>query len=631
MLVFSGSAMAVAMALPLFCLVVFLGGVNPLLMAPGLGGLLAAGFWAGVMCFQADHEYTYWNSLDSAIAAFVAYSIGRYFSSSPEYEARNELIQILSTALSYFVASRGVRNREGRRMFLYALAFFAFFQASLSIWQAFTKSDSILVWERPELYNGRGSGTFVCPNHLAGFLEMCLGLMVARIAIARREGSSTERSVLLKVFFIYIAIMIAIGILTSLSRAGWVAAMGGMMALLFLGGWKRNQALSRLGTITLIFVCVVGVLWSLEPIRNYLIKTVQTGAEGKVISLGDPTMGGRTMMWSGTVDIIRQNPWFGTGMGSWQWVYQKVKDYRLLSFPEYTHNDYLNLASDYGLVGVCLLIIVFVFFFRHAGRVIASTQSSEDRAFAAGAIASVISILIHSWFDFNLHIPSNSAFLAAIMGMTSGITLSSPKSSQGNRWGRFAVAGVMIFVSGILLHFCIPTIRAFQVTRSGDVAKYDLDYETAIATYAHASEIDPRYAKPFIRSGDIFRDQLAWRVGPGKLRERRDLAQKAVESYDRALALNGHLSDVWLSRGRALEQVGSHEEALESYLKAIEVAPVSAFAHFVLGQFHRERGQPGKAVEYFEKANRYFLYNDPMFQVSQWYEKEKLNATPKAE
>lgn len=337
------------------------------------------------------------------------------------------------------------------------------------------------------------------------------------------------------------------------------------------------------------------------------------------------------MMWSGTIEMIRENPLVGTGMGTWQWHYQKIKDYRILSFPNYTHNDYLNLASDYGLIGVILMCGVFVAFFRHAAKVIFSAQSSEDKAFAVGAVSAVVAILTHSWFDFNLHIFGNSALLAVIIGITAGIPIAATSSPSTQNWKRVVAGVALVALWGVTAIIFVPSVKSFYIAGLGDEAKYNLNYDEAVALYAKAIDADPRYPKPFIMQGDIFRDQLAWRVTPGKLKERRDLASKSVFAYDRALELNPLMSDVWVSRGRVFEMTGNEAESLSSYLKAIEVAPVSAYAHFVLGQFYREQGESQKAAEAFEKADRFFLHNDPMFQVSQWYEKEKLKSAPKSE
>ena len=625
---FNAGAMAATMALVLFTAVGFLGGVNPVFATPSVVLLLIVSVVWVVGTVRDQKQPWSWTTLDIAVSMFLAYSGVRYVASELEYEARNELMSITCCGIAYFISAKSFCSRQDRRIFLLLLMVFASFQAGFAVWQSFTKSDFIFYWERPELYNGRGSGTFVCPNHLAGFLEMSLGLVAARASIVRRESRSIERSVLSKVFTIYVAVMLAIGLLSTLSRAGWVSASVGMAALIMCGSWKWRQMMARLGIVFAVGLCAAAVLWNSEPIKNYLLKSLVLGGGGQQISLGDPTIGGRTMMWSGTINIIRENPLVGTGMGSWQWIYQKYKDYRILSFPEYTHNDYLNLAADYGLIGVAIMVFVIVCFFKRAAKIAGSATNSEDRAFAVGAIISVVSILVHSWFDFNLHIFGNALFLAVILGATTAIEVTPPLSRPAGLRGRRVACGALIVVCGLLVNTFIPTVRAFRLTILGDTAKADLNYDEALSFYRHAASIDPKYPRPLIKTGDIYRDQAKWRVGKVKQRERTELVNQAVESYERALILNPYLSDVWVSKGRVLELVGRDEQALMSFRKAIEIAPVSAYAHFVLGQFYRDRGDDEKALEFLEKADKYFLHNDPMFQLNQGDEREKLKSKP---
>lgn len=504
----------------------------------------------------------------------------------------------------------------------------ALFESGYAAWQAFSKADSVLFWERPEGYNGRGSGTFICPNHLAGFLEMALGLVVARVVFLRNESSSLEKATILKVLTIYVALMIAGGLVVTLSRAGWASAVVGMVVLLFLGGIKLRTNLAKLAMVIAIITCAGGFLWSLAPIRNYLLKSVVVSGETQIIRLGDPTIGGRTMMWSGTLKLIRDEPLFGTGMGSWRWAYQKYKDYRILSFPEYTHNDYLNLVSDYGFVGGALMVMVFVCFFRHALRVMKTARSSEEQAFGAGAVVAVVCILFHSWFDFGLHILGNSMLLALIMGLTAAIPVrDSDRSSQPLE--RLRSAGVVVAVLGmtaVAFYFYVPTVRAYHLTEKGHGAKADLKHDESVPLLREANAIDPKYPKPLVKLGDISRELATWRVGPAKLKERRELAQQAVASYDRALALNPFHAEVWVSKAQAHALSGDDAAALGSFAKAIEVAPVNAYAHFALGRFYSDRGEDEKALDAFNKANLYFLYNEPMFHHNIYEEQEKIKA-----
>ena len=172
--------MVITMAVFVFCSVIFLGAVNPSLAFVGISVLGCAGLiWLGGQFLQEEVTLA-WSRMDLAVGIFVAYAAVRYTLTPVEYEARLEMIQVICCGAAYFLSSKGIRERDARRLFVWLVAVFALFQSGLGIWQALTKSDFIFNWERPELYNGRGSGTFVCPNHLAGFLEMSLGLIVAR-------------------------------------------------------------------------------------------------------------------------------------------------------------------------------------------------------------------------------------------------------------------------------------------------------------------------------------------------------------------------------------------------------------------------------------------------------------------
>ena len=619
-------AMTIVMALVLFVSVIPLGGVNPVLAAPYLAFVVVLLLLWSVRIFMGDRLPWANSPMNLPISAFIIYATFRSLSSPYAYETRNELLQVFVCGLVYFGASSCFGSRGDRTLLLGTLLTLVVFQSGYGMWQAFTYSDSIFHWGRPELYNGRGSGSFVCPNHLAGFLEMALGLLAARAMILRRESQSIERSAILKILTIYGVIMATLGIAISLSRAGWVATCIGMSALLVLAGWRFRLTITRV-VLAFLLIAFVGLfLWSVEPLRNYFIKSVKVDDQTSQISLGDPTMGGRTSMWRGTLELIRERPLLGSGIGSWQWVYQKHKDHRILSFPEYAHNDYLNLASDYGLIGFAIVVAVFISFFMHAWRAVKSARTSEARAFAIGAMVAVISILVHSFFDFNLHIPANSLFLALIMGYTAAISARKDEEALKPLGPvlRCAISLGILALLGLGISFFVPTALAFHHSTLGHNAKADLDFDTAHQHFGRAAELDPTFPKPHIESGDIYRDQAAWRIGPGKQAERRMLAQKAVEAYGRALELNPSRSDVWVSKARAHEFLGEDEAILLCLQKAIEVAPVNPYAHFELGRYYRDRGDDAKAGEAFLRADKYFLHNDPMFQVNSYETGEQL-------
>jgi O-antigen ligase len=626
--VFAG-AMMIIMALVVFGGVIPCAGVNPLLLSPafGLTILLAVAFAIHLLVGRpaaGGRPLMQW-----PVLVFVAYAIVRYLTSPFEYEARNELLQIALCALTFFVAAHQFHRRQDRAVFIAVLAVLAVLQSSYAMWQAFTRSDVVLFWERPETYSGRGSGTFVCPNHLAGFLEMLLGLLLARAVIVRRESQSVEKAVLLKVLLIYAALMAVAGILVSQSRAGWAATVMSSVALLFLGEWGFRSVLPRAALVMAVLGFMGMLLWGVAPVRSYVFKPPSEKTTSQSLAFSDPSLGGRVVMWTGTMRMIRDAPWFGTGIGSWQWVYQQYKRPDVIvSEPDYTHNDFLNLAADYGLVGAGMMLAIFIGFFRHAWCIARRGQNSDQRAFAIGAMTSVISILVHSWFDFNLHIPANSLLLAAIMGFTAAMTEQPrPVSDAAVRpYGRFAASAALFAACGLSMWLFVPTVMSFHFTDLGNGPKMQLDYDTALAYYERASAWDPRYPAPHIWTGDIHLSQANWRRGPAKTAERRELARKAVQAYDRALLLNPRQAYVRVSLAYAHELAGNDDLALHSYQQAIATSPLNAYAHYKLGVFHRDRGRDKEAYEAFARAHEHFNYTDSTFQMNAWEAHEKQRA-----
>ena len=51
--------------------------------------------------------------------------------------------------------------------------------------QVIAGSESVWHFTRPSQYTGRGSGTFINPNHFAGFLGMLLPLCLASVLTGR--------------------------------------------------------------------------------------------------------------------------------------------------------------------------------------------------------------------------------------------------------------------------------------------------------------------------------------------------------------------------------------------------------------------------------------------------------------
>ena len=113
---------------------------------------------------------------------FLGYALFHYVQADVEYTARTEVLRLLVYALLFFVALNNLHKSEWTQLTLYVLVFTGAAVAVYGIMQVLTGSEQVWHFTRPAQYEGRGSGTFINPNHFAGFLGMLLPLCLASVS-----------------------------------------------------------------------------------------------------------------------------------------------------------------------------------------------------------------------------------------------------------------------------------------------------------------------------------------------------------------------------------------------------------------------------------------------------------------
>ncbi len=133
--------------------------------------------------------------------------------------------------------------------------------------------------------------------------------------------------------------------------------------------------------------------------------------------LSNLSLSTRYDVYENTLTMAMDFPLFGTGAGTFQYLYPKYKTLLSQSYYLHTENDYLELLSDTGLSGFMTVLIGFILFFK---KILTRYWRSENpyvRGITIGGVCSVVAILSHSLVDFNLHIPANALFFTIILGL----------------------------------------------------------------------------------------------------------------------------------------------------------------------------------------------------------------------
>jgi O-antigen ligase len=599
---FLGGAMVSTMALCFLAAIIPLA-AHPFAFAAGLyaGGFLLALLWiAKLLSGKA-----YWNNspMHYPVLGFFLYTLYRYFTSPAEYNSRMELFDVGLLTFFYFATASNFHRSRDRSILLWVIFGLAMFEATYGLYHFVTQSPQVLFWSRPEKYFARAGGTYICPNHLAGFLEMALGLLIGRVVI-RRSSDSINKSTVEKVGLIYIGLMCLMALLASLSRSGWMAMGCALLTLLIWGEWRSRAFLIRLGAVAACLCVLLLLAFSVAPVKKYVDLTFSGKKYNKTTALLDDTFGGRTRYWKATWQVFQEKPLLGTGPATWQFFWTKYRPHRFQGDPDYPHNDILNVASDYGLIGFLLVLSAIFLFYRQALQVGFSRSNSEQRSLAVGAVISVTAILIHSWFDFNLHILGNAFLFVMIMALTIALGDVSEKKLRREMHPafRYAMAG------GILLFCCagiiwvLPSLRAHLHMEKGEVAKGYLQWDEALAQYNRANQLDTRIPSLHANIGDVYRVKSHWIMGEERAGERQKVARQAVEEYLRSLELNPMQPLVLANLASAYALAGDKEAALKRYQDAVSLDANNAMIFLALGHFHKRNGDSAEALKAFEKA-----------------------------
>lgn len=606
------SATICIVALVLFLATVYFGGVSIDLLTPAYClAIVATVLWSGKLIF-ADVVSWKQSPLHLPAFLFLGYACFRYFSSPLEYDSRFELFQISLYALFYLLLASNCYRANDRSILLITLMVLATGESVYAIWQIATKAELVLGAPRPTQYFNRGSGTYLCPNHLAGFLEMTWGLLLANIVFRRAAKGSVQRSALQKVFLAYVALVTLVGIVVSLSRGGWIATLAALLVLLFWGDWRSGMFKRRLIAVA-VGVSLFGLLlWNIRPVQSYIQQTFKSQDGKKPIELQDPTLGDRTVMSGATLSIIKDNLWLGTGPNTWQWFYPKYRHPSDQTHADYAHNDVLNLTSDYGIVGLILVLWALAAFYWHAAVLARNKSSSEKRCWAIGSVLGVTAILVHSWVDFNMHIPANALLFITLMGMTVAM------DDTNDRWrrielkrpSRYALAVVLLLFCFFGMKSIIPTYVGDHYNNLGREYKRSLQWDRALQYFEQAISWDPKFPEPHEKMGVIYRTQARFRINPTKHQERLQLAQKAIVAFKKSLQLNPYQSGVLLELADAYEMAEDDDSALKTYERALAIDPNSAINYFCLGRFYRRLEKDDLAQAAFEKSKALNFWSD---------------------
>lgn len=496
----------------------------------------------------------------------------------------------------FWIALNGLRRERPRRLVLAVIALLGVTAVVLACHQ-FAVNPKWLMMGRSQAgqYVGRAAGFFGNPNTLAAFFVL---LLPAALGFAWRRGFDLTRRLACG----YIAAALLLGLVFTMSRGGLLALAAALILWpWFVKTWRVRRRALTCGAVVLATALGALALWTGMPsARERLQELAHNHGERS-----------RPILWAAALKMTADAPAAGTGAGSFNVVFEKYRPEGFRDEPQWAHNDFLNILSDYGISGFVLFLggaLALAFFGRSRVRLAPHVVSDEIvrcAAFARGLGVGLAGLGFACLVDFHLHIPAVgmvAAVFAAeyvkrretlvrlegelMLGAGAGAAADGGAAQAVSRSVRLVFCGAAVIVPAFAFLVVQPVYRAEAARAEGRELIDSLaalkwrgadavPVRTAVLKFREAVRLDPDNAQAW---ADLsYAQSLLTLAAPSRAKA---LGREAGIYARKALSKAPVVSEFWIRLGVALDIQGRRGEAGDAFARALRLAPANAFAWY---------------------------------------------------
>jgi O-antigen ligase len=519
------------------------------------------------------------------------------FSPSPWF-AGFDFFAVLAALLVYFVTALFLSGNSARNAIVYGLFVLALAQVAVGIFQ-FARNPAF----NPLVSGGRAeaglraSGSFISPNHLAGFLDAALLLATS---FCFWGGFKVRGKMLLG----YFALVCLAGLVLTGSRGGYLSAGAGFAVFACMSVWTLRSRLSHglfprtIGIIVAIVLIGGGLAFVAE--RSYAIRM----RANTVFTSSDV----RFQLWEAAWKQFQLAPFFGTGARTYVYYGRMFRAPQMQNDPVSAHNDWLQMLAEYGIAGALLAAGFVLAHLRHGWRrwhrmverfSALTTDPSESRALALqiGTMSAIAACLVHALMDFNLHIPANMLLTAFLFGLLATRRMRTEEKKPG--WPERALHAIPAGLGLWMLIAGVPRLpgELFAETARGKFEAGKIG--PALEDAGQALDRGARNPGLYFQIGEAQRLQS---YGLHSEEAKRGALEEAHDAYAQSLAIYPQdvrtvLRDAW-----TLSQLGRFDEAVPLLARAKDLDPNSPMVWTYSALHWRLRDRPAEALADYQKA-----------------------------
>ncbi|MFW6147587.1 MAG: O-antigen ligase family protein [Thermodesulfobacteriota bacterium] len=349
-----------------------------------------------------------------------------WFAAAPfYYPVRMSLIRWTVYGLFFLGLIRLLNSQKRIELTIALLLIVGCFEALYGLVMTYSGYNHIW-WFQKMSFERSVTGTYINRSHFAGYMEMCIILAIsyaAALSSGKKAGGllstykppirsrmaqflSMEQRFNKRTLIVFFGAVMGIGLIFSASRGGIISLAGSMLCMSFLLIMRKQQRIKGFVIlcfffITLAYAISIGVEYPLERFKQI-----------------DIDYHSRLRYAQKTLDMFSDYKASGVGIGNFQYAYPKYQSAEdKYMFIRHAHNDWVQFLAEAGIIGFGLFIVGIGYFLVRLLRLWRIRNDPFAVCLGLAPLAALTAIGIHSYFDFNLHIPANFLMLSAVMAI----------------------------------------------------------------------------------------------------------------------------------------------------------------------------------------------------------------------
>jgi hypothetical protein len=353
------------------------------------------------------------------------------------------------------------------------------------------------------------------------------------------------------------------------------------MVLLILFLKQRRSKFLGIVSIAVVALGIGGIVssvWMVQRITENRVEKYEEATGRKVeAKVRD---GGRVAFQQMGFEIFLDSPVVGGGARAFSYRALEKWDPDTLELwmgdPEFAHNEFVQLLSDYGLVGFALILILL---FIHGIVGVINLVNEDDRdsglsIWQLGAAGGLVAMLCQSYFSFIFHFPACVVLCAFQLAI-----LASRSKEESKRRPVFRFTELVIGIGGLgvaaaLVFLGVSFFKGYVLSKEAvgklTAAESADEVITGLETLEKAGNQswDPKSFEIVARRAMSEANDALQRKDPD-VAEKFNLRAKAA--FERALELNPNFSAALAGLPRVEDALGNHAAAEEGHQKAMKL------------------------------------------------------------